>query len=241
MVEKTSAIVLHQLKYTDSGIIVQVYSRKYGRFSIMVKGIRNKKSGKHNVHFQPLSILDLVLYYKESRGIQTLKEFSVFYSTDDIQGNLRKSCMAIFIGEVLSSVLKEESPHEELFEYLRDSIIYFNESHDKYLNFHIAFLTGLSSYLGFEPGRRQREEDSVFDMINGSFVQIPPIHGNYANQEISEILASFFEASWYEMENIPLSGSLRNEVLETLLKFYSLHLPGLKKINSLEVLKEVFG
>ncbi len=240
MVEKTSAIVLHQVKYSDSGIIVQVYSRKFGRVSIMVKGMRNRKSGKHNVHFQPLSILDLVVYYKESRGIQTLKEFSVSYSTDDIQGNLRKSCMAIFIGEVLTSVLKEESPHEELFEFLRDSIIYFNECQERFLNFHIAFLTGLSSYMGFEPGRRPGEEYSVFDMINGSFVQIPPVHGNYATQEVSGILASFFQSSWHEMENISLTGSQRNEVLETFLRYYSLHLPGIKKINSLEVLKEVF-
>ena len=148
--------------------------------------------------------------------------------------------MAIFIGEVLTSVLKEESPHEELFEFLRDSIIYFNECQERFLNFHIAFLTGLSSYMGFEPGRRPGEEYSVFDMINGSFVQIPPVHGNYATQEVSGILASFFQSSWHEMENISLTGSQRNEVLETFLRYYSLHLPGIKKINSLEVLKEVF-
>jgi hypothetical protein len=34
---------------------------------------------------------------------------------------------------------------------------------------------------------------------------------------------------------------LRNEILETIVKYYSLHLPGLKKINSLEVLKAVFS
>jgi hypothetical protein len=34
---------------------------------------------------------------------------------------------------------------------------------------------------------------------------------------------------------------MRNDVLETLVRFYSLHLPGLKKIKSLDVLKEVFG
>ena len=43
------------------------------------------------------------------------------------------------------------------------------------------------------------------------------------------------------VSNILLNGNQRNEVLETLVRYYSLHLPGLKKINSLEVLKEVFG
>ena len=91
MVEKTSAIVLHQLKYTETGIVVQVYTRKFGRLSFLVKGMRNKKAGKHNVHFQPLSILDLVIYYKESRGMQILKEFSVSYLPLDIQSNVKKS------------------------------------------------------------------------------------------------------------------------------------------------------
>jgi len=241
MVEKTSAIILHQLKYTDTGIIVRVYTKKFGRISFLIKGMRNKKAGRHNVHFQPLSILDLVIYYKESREMQVLKEFSVSYSPLDIQSNVKKSCIAIFLGEVLTSVLKEESPHEELFNYLNDSIIYFDESRDNYLNFHIAFLTGLSAFLGFEPGKRENPENVFFDMMNGKFVQLPPVHGNYAAADISDILAKFFATSWDAIDNIALSGSRRNEVLETLLKYYSIHLPGLKKINSLEILKEVFN
>jgi DNA repair protein RecO (recombination protein O) len=241
VVEKTGAIVLHQLKYSDSGIIVQVYTRKFGRISFLVKGMRNKKSGRHNVHFQPLSIIDLVLYYKESRGIQIMKESSVNYLPTDIQSNIKKSCIAIFLGEVLTSVLKEESPHEELFEYINDSIIYFNECHDAFMNFHIAFLTGLSPFLGFEPGKQENTEYIFFDMINGRFVQLPPVHGNYAVADISDILAKFFVTSWDKIDKIILTGSKRNEVLETILRYYSLHLPGLKKINSLEVLKEVFG
>jgi DNA repair protein RecO (recombination protein O) len=241
MVEKSGGIILHQLKYTDSGIVVQVYTRKYGRLSFLIKGMRNKKAGKHNVHFQPLSILDLVIYYKESRSMQVLKEFSVSYSPADIQSNIRKSCIAIFLGEVLTSVLKEESPHQELYDYIYDSIIYFDQCRDSFLNFHIAFLTGLSSFLGFEPGRREDPENTFFDLINGSFVQLPPVHGNYANAEISDILAKFFASSWNEMDNILLSGLKRNEVLETLMRYYSLQLTGLKKINSLAILKEVFS
>jgi DNA repair protein RecO (recombination protein O) len=241
MLEKTSGIVLHQLKYTDSGIVTQIYTRKFGRQSFLIKGIRNKKAGRHNIHFQPLYILDLVMYFKESRGMQTIKEVSVAYSPVDIHNNIKKSCIAIFLGEVLNSVLKEESPHEELFDYIKNSIIFFDRCKERYSNFHIAFLAGLCSYLGFEPGRRDNEDNLFFDMMNGTFVTIPPVHGNYAGRDISDILAGFFNSSWDKMDEIILSGSKRNEVLDTLLKYFSVHLPGLKKINSLEILKEVFG
>jgi DNA repair protein RecO (recombination protein O) len=241
MLEKTKGIVLHQIKYTDSGIVAQLYTRKFGRQSFLIKGMRNKKSGKHNINFQPLFILDLEMYYKATREMQILKEFSVSYGPYEIHSNIKKSCVAIFLGEILNSVLKEESSHAEMFDYLEESIVYFDRCKDKYANFHIAFLAGLSSFLGFEPSIRTNSGDVYFDMKNGIFVPIPPVHGNYATSEISNILAVFFASSYDTSGNISLTGILRNEVLETLVNYYSLHLPGIKKIKSLEVLKEVFG
>jgi DNA repair protein RecO (recombination protein O) len=241
MLEKTKGIVLNQIKYTDSGIIARLYTRKFGRQSFMIKGMRKRKSGKHNILFQPMFILDLEMYYKASRDLQTLKEFSVSYTPYEIYSNFRKSCVAMFLGEVLTSVLREESPHEEMFDYIEESIIYFDKCTEGYANFHISFLASLSSYLGFEPSPRSDPDNIFFDMSNGDFVPIPPVHGNYAKEEVSDILAAFFSSSYNTGNSISLTGALRNEVLDTLVRYYALHLPGLKKINSLEVLKEVFS
>ena len=241
MLEKTRGIVIHQIKYTDSGIVAQLYTRKFGRQSFLIRGMRNRKSGKHNILFQPMFILDLEINYKESREMNVLKEFSVSYSPYDIYSDIKKSSVAIFLGEVLTSVLREESSHEEMFDYIEKSIIYFDRCREGYANFHIAFLAGLSIFLGFEPGIRKEVSDSYFDMTNGIFVPVPPLHGNYANPDISDILAKVYLSSYDSIRNITLKGTLRNEVLDTLLRYYSLHLSGLKKIKSLEVLKEVFG
>jgi DNA repair protein RecO (recombination protein O) len=241
MLEKTKGIILNQIKYTDSGIVARLYTRNFGRQSFLIKGMRNKKAGKHNILFQPMFILDLVMNYKASREMQVLKEFSVSFAPYDIHSNIKKSCVAIFLGEVLTSVLKEESPHEEMFDYIEESIKYFDSCKEGYANFHIAFLTGLSSFLGFEPGPRTNNDDTFFDMKNGIFVPIPPLSGIYASKDVSDILAEFFVSSYDTINNITLTGKLRNEVLDTLVRYYSLHLPGLKKIKSLEVLKEVFG
>jgi len=241
MLEKTKGIILRQIKYTDSGIVAQLYTRKFGRQSFLIRGIRNRKTGKHSSLFQPMFILDLEINYRESREMNILKEFSVSYSPYEIYSDIRKSCVAIFLGEVLTGVLREESPHEELFDFIEDSVIYFDRCKEGYANFHIAFLAALSSYLGIEPGTKNRPEDKYFDMTNGIFVAAPPLHGNYTNPEISDILARVFQSSFDSIKNIPLNGALRNEVLETLVHYYSLHLSGLKKINSLEVLKDVFS
>ena len=241
MLEKTRGIILHQIKYTDSGIIVQLYSRRFGRQSIIIKGMRNRKTGKHNSLFQPMFILDLVMYQKASREMQVLKEFSVSYAPYSIQSDIRKSSVAIFLAEILTNVLIEESPNEEMFDFIEDSVIYFDKCREGFANFHIAFLAGLTGFLGFEPGHRRNSGDTFFDMIDGAFVPVPPVHGNFASEEMSEILSEFFRSSYDKISNISLTGKLRNEVLTTLVKYYSIHLPGLRKIKSLEVLKEVFG
>jgi len=241
MLVKSKGVILHQIKYTDSGVVVQAYTREFGRLSFLVKGMRSKKSGKHNVLFQPMFILDLVFYYRLSRSMQLLKEFSISYLPADIYSDVKKSCIALFLGEVMTSVLKEESPHSELYDFIEDSVKYFDNSRAGFSNFHIAFLIGLSSYLGFEPGARRVDDNKYFDLLDGTFVPIPPSHADFADIETSDILAAFFLSSYDKTGNFPLTGKQRNEVLETLLRYYSIHLPGLKKIRSLEVLKEIFG
>jgi DNA repair protein RecO (recombination protein O) len=66
------------------------------------------------------------------------------------------------------------------------------------------------------------------------------MHSAYADPQVSDILAKFFKLSFDQMKSIPLTGSLRNEVLETIIRYFSFHLPGLKKVNSLDILKEIF-
>jgi len=240
MLDKTSGIVLNQIKYTDSGLVAQVFTKRFGRQSFMIRGVRNRKGGRQASLFRPLTILDMVIYFRDSRSMQSLKEVSVEFAPSGIYGNVLKSSMAIFIGEVLTSVLKEEGEQEQLFNYIRDAVIYLDTRQESFSNFHIAFLTGLCSFLGFEPGRRTDSNRKIFDLVNGAFVEIPPAHGLYSDTEISSVFADFFDSSWDSMNQIPLSGEMRNNVLSEMLKYYSVHLPSFGKIRSIEVLREVF-
>lgn len=239
LLEKTKGIVLHQIKYSDSGIVVHLYTRKFGRQSVMIKGVRSKKAGRHAVMFQPMCILDLEMYYKPSREIQLLREFSMPFPPTGINNDIKKSVVALFLGEVLSLILKEESPNELMFDYIESSVLWFNEC-ESCLNFHISFLAGLSRYLGFEPARRKDPDQVFFNLRSGNFVRIPPEHSDYAPESVSSYLYLFFGLPIPEGGNIALTGKQRNEILETMVKYYSHHL-SLRKINSLDVLREVFG
>jgi DNA repair protein RecO (recombination protein O) len=239
LLEKTRAVVLHQIKYSDSGIVVHIYTRRFGRIPVMIKGARNKKMGRHTVMFQPMCILDVEMYYRHSREIQLLREFSMPYPPAGINNDIKKSVVALFLGEVLSLVLREESPNELMFDFIENSVMWFNEC-ESCLNFHISFLSGLSRYLGFEPARRRDPDDVFFNLRNGNFIKMPPDHQDYAPENISGYLNLFFGMNYHEAGKIALTGKQRNEILETMVKYYSHHL-SLRKINSLDVLREVFG
>ncbi|HEX2970429.1 MAG TPA: DNA repair protein RecO [Bacteroidales bacterium] len=241
MLEKTKGIVLQSIKYSDSGIIVHLYTEKFGRQSALIRGLRNKKSGKHGNAFQPLFILDLEMYYKPSREIQLLKEFSLTHPFYNISSDIRKSTAAMFLSEVLSSVLGEETSNPGMFSYIENSIIWFEGAEDDFINFHISFLIGLCRYLGIEPGRKKNADEMFFDLRNGRFLSIPPLHGDYADENTSAIIWQFMNSSVSGSGSISLSGKTRNETLETLIKYFSFHLPSLRNIRSLDVLREVFS
>jgi DNA repair protein RecO (recombination protein O) len=169
-----------------------------------------------------------------------LTDFSVSYSPAGIYSDVRKSCIAVFLAEILSAVLKEAGPGFEVFDYIENSIKYLDRCDSGYANFHIAFLIGLCSFLGFEPGKRVNRGEKYFDLLNGAFVRLPPHHSDYTEPYLSEILSEFFDSSFDQMRTIPLTGALRNEVLDTIIRYFRIHLQGLNKIKSFDILKEIF-
>ena len=241
MLEKTKCIALNPVKYSDSSIIARLYSKEYGRISIIIKDVNSRKKGKRSILFQPLFVLDLEIYFKASRELQIMKESTVSFAPYNIYSDVKKSCVAMFLSEVLTSVLREESPNVELFNFIEESTKYYDQSGDGFANFHLAFLAGLSSFLGFEPRKKVNDSQIFFDMKNGSFTEMPPVHGYYSNIENSSILARIFASSFDNVKNIALTGKQRNEILDDLLSYYNLHLSGLTSVKSLEVLKEIFS
>lgn len=241
MLGKTASIVLHQIKFTDSGIIVHFYTREFGRVPVLIKGMRRNKSGKANSLFQPMSLLDIELYLKSSRQVQLLREASLSRPYSGIYSDIRKTTVLLFIAETLSTVLVEEIPNHPLFDYIVNSLAWYDEKQENCMNFHISFLFGLCAFLGFEPSPEKSSEEKYFDLMNGQFVINAPSHGEYISGSNAELFGTFLGASTDKAAGIPMTGRQRNELADIIIRYYTLHLPGLRKIQSLEVLKDVFG
>ncbi|HRB69903.1 MAG TPA: DNA repair protein RecO, partial [Chitinophagales bacterium] len=76
MLDKTEGIVLKTTKYSESSLIVKIFTKKHGLLSFMVQGVRSSKNKQKGNILQPLNCLNLEIYLKEQRNLNKLKEYS---------------------------------------------------------------------------------------------------------------------------------------------------------------------
>ena len=223
MLFKTKGIVLSFIKYSETSIITKIYTAEFGLQSYIVNGVRNKNSKTKIALFQPLTLLDLVVYHKNTGGIQRISELKCNYPFKSIPFDLHKSSIGIFLAEVLSKTLKEDYSNPALFDFLNHSIATFDDQKDKIENFHLKFLIDFAGYLGFMPTRAN-------DITTSGHIKSP------TNEEL-EFLDSLISSS----EIKPINNSTRRVCMDYILEFYSYHVENFGTLNSVRVLKEVLS
>lgn len=239
MLVKTTGIILHSTKFSDSASIITSYTHDFGRLSFIVHGANKKKSICRAALLQPLSLIDMNILYSPSKDIHKLKDVQMNYIFVGIPYNPIKNSLALFISELLFRTLKQSEPDESLFLFLENSIQQLDCSESIIANFHLLFLIKLSRYLGFEP----HIEDSsyrYFDLINGVFLSQKPLHMHYMVHEQAVVLASLMKCDFGNMEQVLLSRQERLKMLESLIEYYRLHIPDFHGLHSIAVLQSLF-
>lgn len=240
MLYKTRGIVLHHIKYSETSVIVTIYTESFGRQSYIINGVRSKKSRiKANI-LQPLFLLNMEVYHKPKRDLQRVKELQNDFVFSSLPYDIRKSTLAIFIAEILYKTIQEHEPNSDLFNYLYNSIKVLELKEEGISNFHLYFLLHLTKYLGFFPDNNYSEANGYFDLKLGSFVLLKPLHLFGLNAEESKVLSQLLKFSENQHESLRISYKIRMILLEKILDYYSLHNEGVSNIKSLSILKEVF-
>lgn len=230
MLHKTRGIVLNYIKYKESSIIARIYTEQFGIQSYIINSVRSKKSKKGMALLQPLSLLDLVVYYKtqKANGLQRISEYKPSHTFSSIPFQIKKSLMALFITELLSKVLKEEEEQGEVFDFLYQVVKYLDAKESQYENIHLYLMIQLTHYIGFGiHSKRELERDGILQKVNTSFDEIYTMILKLNEQDISV--------------DIQCSTALRRDVLNYMTRYYQLHVEGFKEMKSLEVLTQMFS
>ena len=240
MISKTRGIVLHHIKYLESGIIVYMFTRDLGRQTFIIQGVRRKKATYKINMFQPLYILDLETYYKPGNEMHRIKEVKNYSPYVSISNNIYKSSIVLFLAEVLYKSLQTVESNHQLFDFITDSLLFLDKTQKGFSNFHLLFLLKLSHFLGFRPNLSGIKESKYFDLKEGILRPFPPDHPFYMGPPQSKILIDLSSLNYESLISYEISYPNKNIFLEHLLDYYQLHELNLTPIKSFKVLKEVF-
>jgi DNA repair protein RecO (recombination protein O) len=108
--ESREAFVLHGYAYRETSLLVEVFSRTFGRFSMVARGARSPRSPLRGVllAFQPLA-----LSWFGKGEVRTLARAEWVGGQPLLQGEVL--LCGFYINELLLRLLPREDPHESLF------------------------------------------------------------------------------------------------------------------------------
>lgn len=234
----TKAIVVSKLRYKDHDLIVKCYTEQYGIKSYLLKNALKSRRGKFKpAYFQPLTIIEIEADHKDNRSLNYLKDIKIQNDFESIHTNIIKSTIAMFLAEVLNSVLKEEEENQSLYSYLETSLIWFDENKTD-TNFHLIFLIELTKYLGFYP-EHSGFDFPYFNLEDGKFYKTKSgkhfIEGENLTH-LKQLLGIKFDA----VKSTNFKPTKKLEFLNMILLYLKLHLDGFKQPKSVTVLNQIF-
>ena len=241
MLHKTRGIVLKTTLYSESSVVVQIFTEKFGIQSYMINGVKKPRAKISMNMLQPLHLVDMVVYHKASTSIQRVSELrpSPVFST--IPYNIIKSTMVMFLNEVLYKSIRQQMADERLFDYIFSAICWFDECREVNVNFHLAFLLKLSRFLGFAPNTQTKSDQSFFDLQEGEFNSAPPVHPYFLDKSDAILFITLFTLPFEKLNEIKSDNKTRRSILDKILIYYTLHTASFGEIKSHQVLEEILS
>ena len=239
MILTTKAIVFSAIKYGEADLIVKCFTEKAGLKSYLLRGILKSKKGKLKVSlFQVLTQLEIVAQHKDQGKLEYIRDAKVISPYRSLHTNVVKSTVVIFLAEVLRNAVKEEEANPRLFQYLEDTLHWF-DNHEKIANFHLLFLLNLTRHLGFYPDEPQ-DDKPVFNLLDGTFQQVKTSNECISDENV-DVLKQLLGIDFEALPEIKLNQTSRSNFLLMLLNYYEIHLQGFHKPKSLAVLNEIYS
>ncbi|MBS1763821.1 MAG: DNA repair protein RecO [Bacteroidetes bacterium] len=236
MLHKTTAIVFHTTAYSNTAVIAKLYTREFGLQGYLVNSVRSSRAKNKNAYFQPLTLLDLVVYHNPAKGLQRISQIEYHYHFSRLPFQTLTSAQALFIAEVLYRTIREEESNPVLFDFIRDSVIFLDHCEESLPDFHLIFMLKLAAFLGFSPSANYSSENCYFSLSEGVFTKslsAPAL----LSAENSELLYRCMNAHY---DQTILSHHQRQIMLESVIQYYAYHLPSGFNLQSLPVLSQIF-
>lgn len=243
MLHKTEGLVLRTVKYSESSVIVMVFTELFGIQSYLVNGVRSSSAKRNRANLlQPGNLLEMVAYHREIKNLQRLSEFKLAYIYQGIQLDIVKNAVALFLIELLQHSLHQPEAQPELFAFVKEAFCLLDREDQLAANLPLFFTLKLGQHLGFGLSENHSPERPYLNLQEGFFVSAPPHHPYYLDITLSEITAKFLSVRDIRLiSSITLNKAHRRNLLEAYLEYFRLHLPDFRGLKSPVILQELLG
>ena len=241
MLLQTRGIVLQSIPYADNKTIVRVYTEQLGLQSYVVNISRSKTAKIKAVVFQPLNQVMLEVKHDEKKHLHSIREAVVSPVYTTIHRDIIKTTILLFLAELLNKTLRHEEPDEQLYVFVSSALHMFDLKDEGSANFHLVFMLQLTRYLGCYPQAQEESRLQWFDLKEGVFTTNPPKHPLHLRPQEAEQLSRLMNFGFDAMEDLRMTGAERRLLLQHLLSYYELHIPGFSGMTAHTILETVLS
>jgi DNA repair protein RecO (recombination protein O) len=235
----SDGIIFRTVKYSETSIICDIYTREKGLRSFIVSGVRSNKAGSKAAIYRPLNIVEFVSYDNEHDNLARIKEIYLKHHFQQINIDVIRSSVAIFMLEVCRNAIKEKEANDELYHFVEEWLLYIDVKSNYHPCLHLMFMIELSVYLGFGPLENFSPENLYFDLLDGTFCNYSNNSEYLLDADDSLALFELVRRDRNLIHDLHLQKTARIQLTENLIKYYKIHISGFRELNSFEILKNV--
>lgn len=148
MLSETEAIVLHTRKFSDSSKIIQLFSKEFGKISVIAKGAYSAKSAFGGC-LEPLSHIHITFYQKPQASLHLLKTSELVRIQNHISKDYNALIVALTITEFIAITQNDNFECKELFTSITNFLEKLNQNVGLAFQLGVKFLIYLTENMGF--------------------------------------------------------------------------------------------
>lgn len=147
--EKANAIVIRMVDFSESSLVVTLFTREFGKIGALAKGAKRLKSPFESA-IDLLALCRIVFLHKTSDALDLLTEAKLLRRFRPHGRNLLDLYAGYYVAELLGELTDDDDPHPELFD-LADETLAALDAGEPVARRVIRFELGMLRILGHVP------------------------------------------------------------------------------------------
>lgn len=146
---KTEALVLNRYDFRETSLIVNFFTRDFGKLSGLLKGIKAEQ-GKFASTLELFSFNEIIFYRKRNSPLHLVSQCDLKDNFSAIRLDIAKTGIASFMMELISAIMPAEDKNEDIFNLVLECLaeLAITNNPDKIMTIFKIKLLALS---GFKP------------------------------------------------------------------------------------------